>query len=279
MPRLTFIVQKKDHQAKRRNPSFLVVELITEDLEDLPSSSLLRSFQHRLHVSLILPSYMMGSIESNSVLSFFKRVCGQHPDSVAVDDGTGGTLSYRQLDQQSSRLTHCLRRNGIKAGQVVPLLTSSCLEMVMAILGILKAGAVYVPIDLDQWPPERINYVLSRTNSGLVVYTGGHLHPRVNLKGDCRVIQAQIQPLPSVEQNDFDTDYATGPRSRLMCIIFTSGTTDKPKGVKIPHSSVARFVSSPGFNYDVVPGDRVLLVLSVAFDGMFNSLITAGISI
>ena len=65
--------------------------------------------------------------------------------------------------------------------------------------------------------------------------------------------------------------------SRLMCIIFTSGTTDKPKGVKIPHSSVARFVSSPGFNYDVVPGDRVLLVLSVAFDGMFNFAFVAGI--
>lgn len=219
----------------------------------------------------------MGSIESNSVLSFFKRVCGQHPDSVAVDDGTDGTLSYHQLDQQSSRLTHCLRQNGIKAGQVVPLLTSSCLGMVMAILGILKAGAIYVPIDLDQWPPDRINYVLSRTNSGLVVYTGGHLHPQVNLREDCRVIQAQIQPLPSTK-NGFDTGYASGPCSRLMCIIFTSGTTDKPKGVKIPHSSVARFVSSPGFNYDVVPGDRVLLVLSVAFDGKFNFPITAGVS-
>ena len=219
----------------------------------------------------------MGSIESNSVLSLFKGVCGQHPDSFAVDDGTDGKLSYRQLDQQSSRLMHCLRQNGIKAGQVVPLLTSSCLEMVMAILGILKAGAIYVPIDLDQWPPDRINYVLSRTNSGLVIYTGDHLHPQVNLREDCRVIQAQIQSLLSVEQNDFDTDYTSGPRSRLMCIIFTSGTTDKPKGVKIPHSSVARFVSSPGFNYDVVPGDRVLLVLSVAFDGMFNFAFVAGI--
>lgn len=149
----------------------------------------------------------------------------------------------------------------------------------MAVLGILKAGAIYVPIDLDQWPPDRINYVLSRTNSGLVVYTGGHLHPQVNLREDCRVIQAQIQPFSSTKQNGFDTNYASGPRSRLMCIIFTSGTTDKPKGVKITHTSVARFVSSPGFNYDVVPGDRVLLVLSVAFDGKFNVPITAGVSI
>ena len=141
----------------------------------------------------------------------------------------------------------------------------------MAILGILKAGAVYVPIDLNQWPPDRINYVLSHTNSGLVVCTGDHLHPQVNLTGDCRVIQAQIQSLSSVEQNESDTEYESAC-SRLMCIIFTSGTTDKPKGVKIPHSSVARFVSSPGFNYDVVPGDRVLLVLSVAFDGTFNFL-------
>lgn len=209
----------------------------------------------------------MGSIEPDSVLSFFKRVCHQHPDNVAVDDGQNGTLSYRQLDQQSFALTQCLRQNDIHAGQVVPLLTSSRLEMVVAILGILKAGGVYVPIDLDLWPLDRVNYVLSRTNTGLVVYTGNHLPSQINLTDDCRIINARIQQVPSSPRNSITKKQDLNPCSRLMCVIFTSGTTDKPKGVKIPHSSVARFVSSPGFNYDIVPGDRVLLVLSVAFDG------------
>lgn len=211
----------------------------------------------------------MGSIESDYVLSFFRQQCRQHPDNTAVDDGLNGRLSYYQLEQQSSILANCLRQNSIKAGQAVPLLTSSRLEMVIGVLGILKAGGVYVPIDVDQWPADRINYVLSRTCSGLVVYTGDNIPSGVNLQEDYHAIQIQIRPFLSSDESEIDAQYDSNPYPRLMCIIFTSGTTDKPKGVKIPHSSVARFVSSPGFNYDIVPGDRVLLVLSVAFDGKF----------
>lgn len=207
----------------------------------------------------------MGSIESDSVLSFFSQQCFQHPENTAIDDGPNGNLSYSQLDQQSSTLAHCLRQNDIKSGQVVPLLTTSRLEMVVAVLGILKAGGVYVPVDVDQWPADRINYVLGRTSSGLVVHTGDHIPSGVSLEEDCRVVQVQIRL-----ENEVKALYEPNPRSRLMCIIFTSGTTDKPKGVMVPHTSVARFVASPGFNYDIVPGDRVLLVLSVAFDGMFK---------
>lgn len=209
----------------------------------------------------------MGSIESDSVLSFFSQQCCQHPDNTAIDDGPNGKLSYSQLDQQSSTLARCLQQNGITAGQVIPLLTTSRLEMVIAVLGILKASGVYVPVDVDQWPADRINYVLSRTCSGLVVYTGDHIPSGVDLEEECRAVQVQIRPESALE-----AQYEPNRRPQLMCIIFTSGTTDKPKGVMIPHSSVARFVTSPGFNYDIVPGDRLLLVLSVAFDGMFNPL-------
>lgn len=213
---------------------------------------------------------MMGSTESDSVLRLFRRACHRHPDNTAVDSGLKRTLSYRQLDQQSTKLAVQLRENGIEMGQVIPLLTGSRLEMVIAVLGILKAGGVYVPVDIDQWPPERVSYVLNRTNSGLVVYTGTELPSQVNVPGNCRVIQVHIQSSASFEQISLGTKHDTVSCPRLMCIIFTSGTTDKPKGVKIPHSSVAQFVTSPGFNYNIKRGDRVLLVLSVAFDGRFN---------
>lgn len=217
---------------------------------------------------------MMGSTVWDSVLHLFRRACHQNPDNTAVDNRLKGKLSYHQLDQQSTKLAVRLQESGIEVGQVVPLLTSSRLEMVIAVLGILKAGGVYVPVDIDQWPPNRINYVLSRTNSGLVVYTGNELPSQVDLPENCRVIQVHLQSSASFEQINPGEVCETNSYPHLMCVIFTSGTTDKPKGVKIPHSSVARFVSSPGFNYNIEPGDRVLLVLSVAFDGKFNQSIT-----
>lgn len=139
--------------------------------------------------------------------------------------------------------------------------------MVVGVLAILKADAAYVPIDRDQWPQERIENVLAQVSSELVVYTGRKM----------MTLPAGVTAAISAEEDgqvepDDDGSALAERGADLAAIIFTSGTTGKPKGVMVRDDSLARFVTRPHFNYDVTPDDRVLLVLSVAFDGEFYTL-------
>lgn len=195
----------------------------------------------------------------DSVFHLFLSVVKSFPSHVAVEDGSE-TLSYSELDFKSSIIAHELRNHGVKPGQTIPFLTSSCVQVVVGVLGILKCGCAYVPIDRDLWPADRVNYVLSRTNMGLIMYTGSD--PNIENTTGIRL------PLTKDESAEAEANSIHHHiRSDLMCVIFTSGTTNKPKGVRVRQSSVAQFASAPSFNCDIRPEDRVLLVSSIAFDG------------
>jgi non-ribosomal peptide synthetase component F len=199
---------------------------------------------------------------SSSILDLFRTSVERTPSQLAVDEGNDFGLSYRQLDVESSRLAGRLRNVGIDKWKPIPLLASSCSDMVVGVLGILKAGASYVPVDRAQWPQEKVDYVLKRVEANVIVYTGD--------RPDIR--NRQVKCVAVERAKDWDASHTAVSQCHdchtdTMCVIFTSGTTDKPKGVILTHHSVLNLVSSPPFNFGVLPGDRLLLVLSIAFDG------------
>ncbi|CAG7962568.1 unnamed protein product [Penicillium salamii] len=205
---------------------------------------------------------------SRSILHLFQISVQRSPSQIAVEDGKDFSLSYHQLDLESSRLATRLRKVGIEKRKPIPLLASSCVGMVVGVLGILKAGASYVPIDRAQWPQEKVDYVLNRVEANVVVYTGDR--PNIpNRQFHCVSVESV---------SDWDVNATTAAsrcddcQTDTMCVIFTSGTTDKPKGVVLSHSSVMNLVLSPQFNFGVLPGDRLLLVLSIAFDAFMGAL-------
>ncbi|MFW6186644.1 MAG: Pls/PosA family non-ribosomal peptide synthetase [Actinomycetota bacterium] len=172
-----------------------------------------------------------------------------HPDAVALDDGTT-VLSYAEflerVETQAQRLWDLDIGRGDRVGIRVP---SGTVDLYVAILGTIFAGAAYVPVDFDD-PDERANTVWEEASVCAVYGAGLALEPRPGVRAgaDCR------QP---------------GERDDAW-IIFTSGSTGKPKGVAISHRSAAALVDAEAELYlpkrPLGPGDRVMAGLSVAFD-------------
>lgn len=171
------------------------------------------------------------------------------------------SLSYQRLDEVSSQLAHFLDNKGVSKGDCVGLCVERSQNMLVALLGILKLGASYVPLDPD-FPAERLIYMVN--DSGLQ-----HLVTQKSLSVN----------LPNVEYVYFLDDVvsqlsgfpATIPKVEIekdtpAYIIYTSGSTGKPKGVVVQHSAIYNFLNSmavkPGFNQD----DVMLAVTTLSFD-------------
>jgi non-ribosomal peptide synthetase-like protein len=183
-----------------------------------------------------------------TLLDVLLATAAAHPSASALDDGTSA-LSYAELVTAAGQFAAVLRDAGVGRGDTVGVrLPSGTNELYIAILGVLTAGAAYVPVDADD-PDERARVVFAESQAAVVVGQGLSLTPgtggRRGGTGD---------PTP-------DDD---------AWVIFTSGSTGTPKGVAVSHRSAAAFVDAEArlFLQDdpIGPTDRVLAGLSVAFD-------------
>ncbi|SCK55859.1 non-ribosomal peptide synthetase [Streptomyces sp. WMMB 322] len=191
----------------------------------------------------------------------FSRQAARTPDAVALVSGTD-TLTYRELEERANQLAHHLRDLGAKPEERVGLCLDRTADMVVGVLGVLKSGAAYVPLDLGQ-PQERMAYVLADAGASLLVTHGAAADraPRfegrtVNLDEDAHAIRARETSAPPA---------GTGP-SALAYVIYTSGSTGRPKGVELPHSNVVRLVRGAQQLMDLDAGDVWSLCHSYAFD-------------
>ena len=197
----------------------------------------------------------------------------RHPaDSIAIQDETG-PLTYAELNQRANQIAHRLIAEGAVVDMPVGIIAERSQAMFAGILGILKAGAAYVPIDPD-YPPERIAYMLQ--DAGIsVVLTQAHLMARFAGMGPACI---------SLDDASLASQPVTAPETsvepqHLAYIIYTSGSTGLPKGVRVSHrnlvhSTTARFSVYPQ------PASRFLLLSSFAFDsslaGIFWTLCQGG---
>ncbi|HEX7243483.1 MAG TPA: amino acid adenylation domain-containing protein, partial [Longimicrobiaceae bacterium] len=192
----------------------------------------------------------------------FAEAAARTPDAAAVRFG-GRATTYAELERSANRLAHHLRALGAGPESRVGLCVERTPSMLAAMLGILKAGAAYVPLD-PAYPAERLEYVLEDVGAALVVsdsHPAGRLPagiPRVLLDAEADRIAARPDTAPeSAVEGD--------PRS-LAYVLYTSGSTGRPKGVQVEHRSASQIVH---FLRDVVrPGDRaaVLGSTSLSFD-------------
>lgn len=183
------------------------------------------------------------------------------PDAIAVRF-QDQTLNYEALHQQANQFAHWLQKQGVSAGDLVGLCVERSPAMLVSLLGILKAGAAYVPLD-PMYPPERLVMMVSDAQIQMLVTQQQWL----SLFGDYAVTTVCLdRDHAFIAQESVEPPSSTVTPDHLAYVIYTSGSTGKPKGVQISHRSVVNFLNSMAQTLGLSPTDRWLAVTTLAFD-------------
>jgi amino acid adenylation domain-containing protein/non-ribosomal peptide synthase protein (TIGR01720 family) len=197
------------------------------------------------------------------------------PDAPAVSFN-GRTLSYHDLNQQANRIAHSLRELGVGPETVVGVYLDRSLELVAALLGVLKAGGAYLPLDPLQ-PEERLSAILSDAQPRAVL-TEAALQSKFEAR---KVVTLTLGPMgllgpmgPMGLQEDDNPSILVNP-DNLAYVIYTSGSTGKPKGVMVEHRSLANafFAWDQAYGLDAVKNH--LQLANVAFDVFTGDFVRA----
>ena len=174
----------------------------------------------------------------------------------------GQSLSYDGLERRSNQLAHHLRDLGLEPNQTVALCHERSTDMLVGLLGVLKAGGAYIPVDPD-YPAERIAYMIEDSQSPIIL-TQESLLDALPAAGARIICLDRDWPQIAAAREDAPVP-AAGPED-LAYVIYTSGSTGRPKGVEIPHRAVVNFLCSlretPGLSSE----DRLLAVTTLSFD-------------
>jgi len=191
----------------------------------------------------------------------FELQAGVAPNAIAVKCREE-TLTYRELNEQANQLAHYLRKLGVGPEIPVALYLERSIKMVVAILGVLKAGGVYVPIDLA-YPKERLGFMLEDSQAPLLL-TQDSLREKVPLQAKGVInLDAEWKRIAD-EPRDNPSPVTTAENAAY--IIYTSGSTGRPKGVLVTHHNVVRLLKQTAHWYGFNADDVWPLFHSYAFD-------------
>ena len=194
--------------------------------------------------------------EYQNVVEAFEAAAARYPNKVALDYH-GIQLTYHELLFQIRSRAAFLRAAGIVSGDKVAILVESKLEQIICILSVLNAGAVYVPIDMD-YPEMRIKDILS--NAGVKVLLTDQDENKFSYSGIKCYLTEQMKNF----EGEMGWKLATKP-DELAYIMYTSGTTGKPKGVMVKHKAILRLVINTNF-VQLDENDNLFQTSSIVFD-------------
>jgi amino acid adenylation domain-containing protein len=198
----------------------------------------------------------------------FERKAQEAPASPAVVSG-GATLSYGELNRRANQLARLLRRLGVGADVRVGVAMERTPALLAALLGVLKSGGGYVPLDPSH-PRERLAMILEDARPA-VLLTEEALRDHLPVPGDCRVLTldaAWVEGglLAGESGGDLPVSEVPDLPESLAYAIFTSGSTGRPKGVQIPHRALTNFLTSMSREPGLDAHDVLVAVTTVSFD-------------
>lgn len=183
------------------------------------------------------------------------------PDAMAVIQGDR-QLTFRELNQRANQLANCLRKKSIGTDVPVAICLPRSLELAVALLGVMKAGAACLPLDPD-YPVERLAYMLEDSQAPLLLTQPG-LPPALG-NGQAEVLHLDSDWKILAGYSSENTVRSANPEN-LAYIIYTSGSTGKPRGVMLSHRGLVNHHCAAVRLYDLGPSDRTLQFSSISFD-------------
>ncbi|WP_175411366.1 non-ribosomal peptide synthetase [Streptomyces sp. TRM64462] len=210
---------------------------------------------------------------STTLVALWEQRVAEAPESVAVVAGTR-RATYAEVDRRATALTAELRARGIGPESLVGVCLDRSVDMVVALLGILRSGAAYLPLD-PSYPTDRLRHMTADSGAGLVLCDARH---RERVREIGAVGTLLVEDVPDATDVSRET-VSAGPVSRetvpsrpalrpdhLAYVIYTSGSTGLPKGVAVDHGAISSFLRSVAERPGLTADDRVLALTPLSFD-------------
>ncbi|MBF0551276.1 MAG: amino acid adenylation domain-containing protein, partial [Deltaproteobacteria bacterium] len=238
----------------------------------------------------------MAAMNKKILHTVFENTASEFPDRIAVEHGTR-CISYAVLNSSAARLSQYLRHLGVKKDSIVGLFLDSSLEYLSSIIGIMKSGGVFMPLDLE-FPEKRLEYILNKTVPEVLITSPDRrdritaLLTRLNLKpAPARLLLIDSDLTPSLDGRDGDGALDISPGNLIspnglpdpndsIYIMYTSGSTGEPKAIVGCHKSLSHFMHWETTEFDFDTRMKVSQFAPVTFDAslrdFFTPLITGG---
>ncbi len=200
----------------------------------------------------------------NLLHEFFEAQVDARPEAIAIIV-EGRRITYAEIEQRANRLARYLYNHGVGRGSLVAILLSRSLDAYVAILGTLKAGAAYLPLD-PEYPADRISYILSDSHAETLLTTATLASHHREFHGRITAVDMDADAISSETSSRLPIDVVRVGSDDLCYVIYTSGSTGQPKGVLVGHRSVCNLVEAEAAIFRVTPEDRVSQIASLSFD-------------
>ncbi len=206
----------------------------------------------------------LGEAETCLIHQVFEKQARMSPDAIAASY-KGQRLTYGELSERSDQLARHLRRLGAGPEHLVAICVERSLEMIVGLVGILKSGAAYVPLD-SSYPTERLRYMLEDCKPTIVL-TQGHLRKALPTAGNLTIaLDSDWNAIVGASEDECEDAGIPVTSRNLAYVIYTSGSTGAPKGVMVEHGNVTGFLAAADEWFQFEPGKVWTLFHSFSFD-------------
>ena len=226
------------------------------------------------HEKALLESFNDTAAEypkGKTIIDLFEEQVIKNPGNIALVFEER-QLTYKELNGLSNQLGNYLKNKGVKEDTLIPVCIKRSVGMIVGILGILKSGAAYVPID-PEYPEERIRFMLEDTNASIIVSSEEYAKKLSGTSAtDCILLDSDW---PAISNQSTENVEAGIKKNNLAYVIYTSGSTGKPKGVMIEHGGVVNLINAQSAYFNIGRDEKILQFSNYCFDASVEQIFLA----